>query len=85
MEMEDFHDDEELKKKRNEELQKLIDEVTKEAKDVVEDYNTNPSEMSGSVTVVSDKSPYLLTKEERLVDIKDYMNKEKTKSNTIVN
>ena len=75
MEMEDFHDDEELKKKQKEELQKLIDEVSKEAKEVVDDYNKNPSEMSGSVTVVSDKSPYLLTREERLVDIEHYMDK----------
>ena len=77
MVMEEFHDDEELKRKQQKELQKLIDEVSEEAKRVVDDYNKNPSEMSGSATVVSEKSPYLLTREERLVDVEYYMDKNK--------
>ena len=38
MEMEEYHEDEEFKKKQKEELQKLIDDVIKDAKNVVEDY-----------------------------------------------
>ena len=59
MEMEEYHEDEEFKKKQKEELQKLIDDVIKDAKNVVEDYKNNPSEMSGSVIGVHENSPYL--------------------------
>ena len=46
--------DEELK-----ELEKIIGEITEEAKKVVEDYVNNPSEMSGSITNVHQNSPIL--------------------------
>ena len=42
-------DDRLLNKKQQEELQKIIDEITQEAKSVIEDYAKNPSDMSGSV------------------------------------
>ena len=57
-----------MNKHQKEELQKFIDEITEEAKSVVEDYVNNPTEMSGSVTQVHENSPYLATKEERLLD-----------------
>ena len=55
-----------MNKEQKEELKKLISEITKEAKNVVEDYENNPSEMSGSVTQVHENSPYIATREERL-------------------
>ena len=55
-----------LSKKQSKELQDLIDDITDKAKEVVEDYKNNPSEMSGSVTQVHQNSPYLATREERL-------------------
>ena len=59
-----------LSKKQQEELKKLISEITDEAKNVVEDYKSNPSEMSGSITQVHESSPYLATREERLINKK---------------
>ena len=41
------------------ELQKMIDEVTKYAKNVVEDYVKNPSEVSGSIIQIHQNSPSL--------------------------
>ena len=38
-----------ISKKDQEELDKLINEITEEAKSVVEDYAKNPSDVSGSV------------------------------------
>tara|TARA_R100000008_G_C3481043_1_gene113853 strand:- start:44 stop:256 length:213 start_codon:yes stop_codon:yes gene_type:complete len=55
-----------MNKEQKEELKKLIAEITNEAKNVVEDYINNPSEMSGSVTQVHENSPYVATREERL-------------------
>jgi len=59
MEMEEYHDDkreiEELKK----ELEKLLNEITEEAKLVVEDYTKNISQDSGSVTHIHINSPLL--------------------------
>ena len=69
MEMEDYHEDEEFKKKQKEELQKLADEITEEAKNVVKDYVKNPSQMSGSVTQVHEDSPFLKEKQERLITL----------------
>ena len=54
MEMDDFHDEEEFNRK---ELERLLKEITEEAKKVVEDYVKNPSEMSGSVVQVHVNSP----------------------------
>jgi len=48
-----------LSKQEREELQKVLEEITKEAKRVVEDYTINPSEMSGSVIQVHEDSPFL--------------------------
>ena len=69
MEMEDYHEDEEFKKKQKEELQKLADEITEEAKNVVKDYVKNPSQMSGSITQIHENSPFLKEKQERLIKI----------------
>jgi hypothetical protein len=55
-----------MNKKREKELKKLISEITREAKNVVDDYTKNPSEMSGSVTQVHENSPLIATREERL-------------------
>tara|TARA_R100000388_G_C7163030_1_gene120180 strand:+ start:46 stop:270 length:225 start_codon:yes stop_codon:yes gene_type:complete len=48
-----------LTDKQKEELQKLADEVLKEAKLVKEDYENNPSDISGSVVNVHENSPFL--------------------------
>ena len=48
-------------------LDKLIKELTEEAKYVVEDYEESPSETSSSVTQVHENSPFLTEKEQRLV------------------
>ena len=40
-------------------LQEIIEEINKEAKNVVEDYVSNPSEMSGSAFQIHETSPYL--------------------------
>ena len=63
-----------LTKREKEELQKLADEIMNEAKDVVEDYEINPSELSGSITQVHIDSPILVSREERLIkfDNKDF-------------
>jgi hypothetical protein len=48
-----------LTKKQKEELQKLTDELLNDAKSVVEDYEENPSEMSGSVIAIHENSPFM--------------------------
>ena len=53
-------------KSHKKELEKLISEITQEAKNVVEDYTKNPSEMSGSLIEIHENSPYVATREERL-------------------
>ena len=59
MEMEEFHDDEKMKKKQQEELQKALDEIMEEAKNVVDDYTKNPSDMSGSVVQINESSQFM--------------------------
>ena len=49
----------ELTKKQKEELQRLTDEIMGLAVKVVDDYETTPSEMSGSITEVHIDSPIL--------------------------
>ena len=51
-------------------LQSLIAEIEQLAKEVVEDYTDNPSEISGSITQVHEASPFLATREERLIKTK---------------
>ena len=48
-----------LTDKQKEELQKLADEVLKEAKLVKEDYENNPSDISGSMVNIHESSPFL--------------------------
>ena len=48
-----------LTDKQKEELQKLADEVLKEAKLVKEDYENNPTDITGSVVNIHEKSPFL--------------------------
>ena len=48
-----------LTEKQKEELQKLADEVLKEAELVVKDYEQNPSESSGSLNHIHFNSPLL--------------------------
>ena len=79
MEMDGFHEDQEhkekelrpsffnkLTKEEQEELDKLIAELTEEAKKVVEDYAKNPTDMSGSMVMIHENSPLL--KDEKDVD-----------------
>ena len=56
MEMDDFHDEEEFNKK---ELERLKKEILDEAKQVVENYVDNPSDISGSVVNIHENSPFL--------------------------
>jgi hypothetical protein len=63
MEMEEFHDDIQLDEAIKKELEKLLKEITKEAKSVVEDYAKNPSELSGSTLQIHPESPFLKEKE----------------------
>ena len=58
-----------LSKEDKEELQKLTDEITEEAKNVVEDYVKNPSEISGSVIEIHEDSPFI---DERITDGKGW-------------
>ena len=48
-----------LNKKQKEELQKLTDEMMSLATEVVEDYEKDPSEISGSVIEINENSPFL--------------------------
>ena len=59
-----------LTKKQKEELQKLIDEIMNLSTEVVEDYKQNPSENSGSITQIHESSPYLVEREQRLLNNK---------------
>jgi len=57
----------ELTKKQLKELQKMADEMVNDAKDVVDDYKNNPSELDESNYVqVHESSPYLMERKERL-------------------
>ena len=49
----------ELTKEQKEELKRLVDEIMNLATSVVDDYEMNPSEMSGSITEVHIDSPIL--------------------------
>ena len=59
----------ELTKEQQKELKELQKQMINEAKKVRDDFKNNPSEDSGSVVVVHENSPYLATREERLVKI----------------
>ena len=48
-----------LSKKQKKELQKLTDEIMGDAKSVVKDYKSNPSEISGSTIHINQSSPFL--------------------------
>ena len=48
-----------LTKKQKEELQSLIDEISAEAKELKLDYESNKSELSGSVIHIHENSPFL--------------------------
>jgi len=48
-------------------LQTIMAEIEQLAKDVIRDYKKTPSEMSGSITQVHESSPFLATREERLL------------------
>ena len=61
MKIDDMKEEKLLTKKQREELQSLIDEITKEAKKVHDDYQANESDISGSVVHVHENSPYLDT------------------------
>ena len=48
-----------LTKKQKEELQKLADEIMNLSAEVVEDYELNPSQISGSTVQINENSPFL--------------------------
>ena len=48
-----------LTKTQKEELQRLADEIMNLSTEVVEDYELNPSEISGSVIEINENSPFL--------------------------
>ena len=54
-------------KKMSEELLELQKQMIEEAKKIREDYIKNPSDISGSVIHIHENSPFLATKEERLI------------------
>ena len=60
MDMEEYHDDKQIREK---ELEQLKKEILDEAKKVVEDYVDNPSEISGSTIGIHQNSPFLDTDE----------------------
>ena len=60
----DFDDDKLLNKKQREELQSLVNSITEEAKKVVTDYETNETDMSGSVVNIHENSPFLDSNED---------------------
>ena len=72
-------DNNHLTKKQQEELQKLADEMSREAKSVRLDYKDNPSVESGSRVYIHQNSPFLKEKHERLIkfDKKDLVKKKK--------
>ena len=49
----------ELTKEQQEELQKIVDDISNDAKQVVQDYTHTPSKMSGTITSVHENSPLL--------------------------
>jgi F0F1-type ATP synthase delta subunit len=49
----------EISKEDIKQLEELLEEITSEAKKVVNDYAENPSDMSGSVIQVHQNSPFL--------------------------
>ena len=48
-----------LTKKQKEELQRLTDEISELAIEVIDDYESNLSEISGSVVEIHEDSPFL--------------------------
>ena len=55
MEMEEYHDENKMKKK----LKEMAEEMAEEASKVVDGYKENPSDASGSYVNVHESSPYL--------------------------
>jgi len=51
----------ELTKKQKKELQRLTDEIMNLSTEVVEDYELNPTEISGSTVQINENSPFLDT------------------------
>ena len=49
----------ELTKKQKEELQRLTDEIMGLAVEVIDDYESNLSEISGSIVEIHEDSPFL--------------------------
>ena len=54
-----------MNKEQEKEIQKLIKEITEEAKKVVEDYVKNPSSMSGSYHYDNENSPIMKEKKKK--------------------
>ena len=77
----EYMDKNKLTKEQIIKLEKLMKEMTSEAKKVRGDYEKNPPppEMSGSVHYVHQDSPILMGKKERLITFKSQKNVDKKK------
>jgi hypothetical protein len=53
-----------LTKEQKIEIERLIKELTEEAKKVVDDYAKNPTDMSGSMVMIHENSPLLKDEED---------------------
>ena len=62
------NDDVKLTKKQEEELRDISFQIISDAEKVVEDYEENPSDMSGSYVHIHENSPYLKERHERLIN-----------------
>ena len=56
-----------LTKTQKKQLEKLMEAIIRDAQLVVEDYEKNPSDLSGSIIQIHEDSPLLISKEERLL------------------
>ena len=56
--------DKKLTKKQQKELEQLKEEIIEEAKKVVDNYVSNPSDISGSVVNIHQNSPFLDTEKD---------------------
>ena len=59
-----------LTETQKKQLEKLMEEMIGDAQLVVEDYEKNPSDLSGSIIQIHEDSPFLISKEERLLTAK---------------
>ena len=59
--------EDDLTETQKKQLEKLMEAIIRDAQLVVEDYEKNPSDLSGSIIQIHEDSPLLISKEERLL------------------